>query len=233
MSLSHTDSRDSDDEPTLAAKALIERFPDKAIEILEKYQPKEELKRCCARAEPRLLYYQVIAELRDRERNDDARSEQSRRRGTNGSMDSARPRHLRHSSSDTTTSPSIKESGSSASFGAPEQRITVAQKEIENDKILHGYYNPESYYLIRSKIVVERLEESTRKLSPPVSCQYNGKVFQCVESVELTWMKGRDKQTHCTIFLLIPELPGADIVIGGKEHRQHRPQDSSGWYSFV
>jgi hypothetical protein len=169
------------DETTKAAKVLIKQFPSKAIELLAKGLKKgeviTELQNCC-RIEG-LGYHQVLASVSEPDRSDNTRSEKSHRRSTNESQDSTRPYQPRIPSSDTTATRSIKEgSGSSASLGGPVLRIIVAQSLVDDDQKLDGSFNQQSYYLIRSDIVEQRLEEDTKHLSSTISFNYNDKVYR-------------------------------------------------------
>jgi hypothetical protein len=233
MSLPQTGSGYRVDEPTKAAKVLIKQFPSKAIELLTKGLKKDEviteLQNCCSIEG--LDYHQVLASVTEPDRGDNTRSEKSHRRSTNESQDSTRPYQSRKSSSDTTATRSIKEgSGSSASLGGSMvRRIIVAQSLVEDDEKLDGSFN-QTYFLIRSDIVEERLEEDIKHLSSPISFNYNDKVLQCDEAVKLTWKFAPEKKTHSNIFLLVSDLT-TDIVIGKLQPKQDLLQDSVGLYS--
>jgi hypothetical protein len=226
MSSSPTSTKYQSDEATKAARALIIRFPEKAIEILEGCAV-DELRKSCARAG--LDYLEILLSPKEPEP-----SEGTRRRRTNDSLDSERPSNQRHSSSDTTATRSVKEgSGSSSSLDRSRKRIVVPQSQVQNDQKLEGNYDPDSYFMILSSIVDDRLEESMKDLARPIACTYGGNSFQCEQAVELTWKYSGQTQTHRNIFLVVFDLPDTDIVLGSVQPQRTQLQDCASVYSLT
>lgn len=226
-------------ETTDAAKALITRYPQKAIELLETPETIKEFIKCCSR--DNVDHYQVIAEMKrleERELNKEIHHCQ-RRRSTDESVESrlSRQQKSRPLSSDITPAPSAQDGfGSSSSLGGSTQRVKVRVTQEKKDEILRGHCDPspESCFLIKSEIAHERLDdEPKRQLLRPIPIIYREKHLRCEQVVRLTWSFVDDEGSHRNWFLLIDGADiNTDIVIGGRDPPDHQLQSSDGSSSF-
>jgi hypothetical protein len=234
-----------EDEAILAAKGLIHCFPEKVIDVLlEKCDAAKLLKRLCKSSDG-VDYHQLIGEMNNRasDPNADVRFDRSRRL-TNESLESRSmrtplgriPSDSTRTTKDGSSSSPPQKSSSSASVrhaASNPLRINVLQEE-ENQK-LHGYVSDESYYLIRSDIVRDRLEETPKFLKTAINASYGDKPIHSDQIVRLTWEMRTESKTHQNYFLVIspPNLLDADIIIGGSEPEKHLLLGSPGSSSEI
>lgn len=200
------------------------------------------LRKCCLAAN--LKYFDVIS-LGDSDLNGDTHS-QRRRRGTDESLDSQplQPHRISISSNSTTTTStkgssasSRLNSSSSTSFhrSLPPGGFVITIITKDRDDILKGKNSPQSYFLVRSEVVRDRLGLKPQRLSADIQFSYNDKTFLSNEAVSLTWMPRGHEQTHRNTFLLVSSsgLTDADIVVGERQPDKHLLQNDAGSSFFI
>jgi hypothetical protein len=224
-----------DPDAVEAARALMFKFPDRAIEALARHcNPIDTLRDACVTAN--LDFHGVINDanraLQEAQVSAENVAPKQSRRSTGDSAENKRPQFpgMQQALFDTDTVVSARDrSHSSGSTPGSLLKITIMQ--IRDNELATGTYS-EGYCLIRSDRA-ELLEETPKPLKHLLKATHNDRPIQCREVVVLIWRMASLKQSHKNIFLLVPASAiDVDVVIGRKQPKFELLQEVEGLPSF-
>jgi len=209
------------------AKILVQRFPDKAIElVLDRYNLGEveyHLEVACNAKD--LSFHNVMSS------NGDA---------TTSQLPNHQVRRRHASEPDRVTglpspAPSHVDSLPRSELQSPLHRSEFIYALPSNGgKWPLTMRNSErSHNLVREDVVRDRLKLNLENLTSPVSVCYNDMLLTTSQQVSFTWMRHDGSLTHYTTFYVVSTLTDVDLVKGGLKHEDVFAQPHDGVYPSV